>query len=70
MWTTSRVILGAYTLAQLTVGVQLGVAAAWLVLQRDWPLTYTLALAPLGLPMVFLQYVLALRFLGRTSEPG
>lgn len=60
-------VLWAYTLAQITVGTQLGVAMAVAIAVYDVPLPIVMALGPLGLPLVALQSVLAHRMLVRRA---
>jgi UDP-N-acetylmuramyl pentapeptide phosphotransferase/UDP-N-acetylglucosamine-1-phosphate transferase len=62
-------VLWAYTLAQITVGIQLGVAIAVAIVVYDLPLPAVLAFGPLGLPLVALQSVLAHRMLVGKASP-
>ncbi len=66
MPTTQRMLV-AYGVAQLTVGLQLGVAVAVSVLVFEIPFPLALALIPAGLPLVALQAVLAHRVLARRA---
>ena len=56
-----KTALYAYPIAQLTVGIQLGVAAAFGYLAGTASILQIAAfLAPIGLPLVGLHYVLAI----------
>lgn len=67
---TSITIAKAYALAQLTTGVQLGVALAFGMMMFGWSLLALAVLIPMGFPLMLLQYALALRWLGKEPTDG
>ncbi len=62
-------LASAYVIAQITVGVQLGVGIAWGVLHSELPVVVlTGALMPLGLLLLAVQYPLAVRMLHSRAD--
>lgn len=63
--------LTAYGVVQLTVGLQIGIAAAVAHLHLGWSLPAALAvLTPLGLPLVLVQYPVAMAWLRPRPSQG